>query len=82
MVQRQGQSRCVSLGAVNVGLNFAQSDRAFGQAAILVEDRVVRILPALIDQALGVLALIFYKPVTVRVAIGVDPMEGSLNIRP
>src|SRR5256885_117473 len=82
VVQRRGQRRCVSLGAINVGLNLAKSDRTFGQAAILVEDGVVRILPALIDQPLGILALIFYKPVTVRVAIGVDPMEGSLNIRP
>jgi hypothetical protein len=39
----------VSLGAINIGLNFAQSDGAFSEAAILVEDRVVGILPALID---------------------------------
>src|SRR5947208_9080161 len=72
MIQRRRQRRGVSLGAINVGLNFAKSDRTFGQAAVLVEDGVVRILPTLIDQPFGILALIFYKAVTVRVAISVD----------
>ena len=82
MVERQRQRRCVPLGAIHVGLNFAQSNWPLGQAAVLVEDGVVRILPTLIDQTLGVLALIFHKPVAVRVAINVDPMKGRLDIRP
>src|SRR5207248_11120298 len=38
MVERRGESRGVPLGAVNVGLNLAQGDRALGKATILVKD--------------------------------------------
>ena len=47
------QLRGFLLGGIDVGLHFAQCDRSLCERSIDVEDRVVRVLPSLIDQALG-----------------------------
>ena len=47
-----------------------------------MEDRVVGILPALIDQALLVGAVILDEAVAVGIARPVDPAEGRFDVRP
>src|SRR5271167_1627220 len=70
------------LRRIDVALDLAQRDWALRHPAIFVEDRVVRILPALIYQTAGVLAVVFDKAIAVRIAIGVDPMQRRLYMRP
>src|SRR5215470_10425084 len=82
MPQRRGQRRRVPFGAINVGLHLAQRDRPLGCTAILVKDRVVRVFPTLINQTVRVLTLVFYESVAVRIAIGIEPAERSLDVRP
>ena len=56
------------LGGVDVTLDLGQRDRAFGQRAVGVKDRVVGILPALIGEPLFGRAVIFDEAVAVRIA--------------
>src|SRR4029078_6712083 len=60
--------RC-QLGGVNVTLNFAQSDWSFGGRAVRVENRIVGVLPTLMDETEFRLASIFHKAVAINVAI-------------
>src|ERR1700730_9407764 len=66
--------RGMRLGPEHVALHFAKRDRPFGQRATGVENRIIRILPALIDKARRVLPRIFDKAVSIRVAKRVDPL--------
>jgi len=74
--------RGMRLGPEHVALHFAKRDRPFGQRAIGVENRIIRILPALIDKARRVLPRIFDKAVSIRVAERVDPLQSRVDIRP
>ena len=47
-----------------------------------MEDRVVRILPALINQSTLVLAMIFDKTIAIRVTMGIHPIKCGLDMRP
>src|ERR1700730_19450582 len=47
--------RGMCLGPEHIALHFAKRDRPFGQRAIGVKDRIIRILPALIYKARCVL---------------------------
>ena len=58
-------ARRAALGGVDVALHLAQRDRAFGERAVGVEDRVVRILPALLDQARSASARVLDEAVAV-----------------
>ena len=58
---------------VDVSLDFTQGDGALGRGAILVEDGVVGILPALMKKAVDRLPRIFNEAVLIAVAVFVDP---------
>jgi hypothetical protein len=47
-----------------------------------VEDRVITVLPALIDQAVRVPPAIFYEAIPIAVAMVFHPSERSLYIGP
>ena len=70
------------LGREHVGLHLAQRDRPRGAGAVGVEDRIVAVLPALIDEALLVGAVVFHEAVAVGVAELVDPGQRRLDVRP
>src|SRR5207247_10633734 len=57
------------LGCVHVGLHLGQGDRALGQAAVAVHHRVVGVIPALVGQAAGAVALVLDEAVAVGVAV-------------
>jgi hypothetical protein len=76
-----GQHRGVPFGAVYVGLDLAERDRALRQATVVMEDRVERILPSLVRKALLGLAVIFDETVTVTIAVSFDPGERCLDVR-
>src|SRR6478672_8204071 len=74
-----GTTRRQELGAVDVALHLRQRDRAFRQMSVGVEDRVLRILPALVGEALLSGAVIFDEAVVVGVAGAIDPGERGLD---
>ena len=69
-------------GAVGVGLHLHQRHRAAGEGAVGVEDRVVAVLPALVDQAFGVLPAVLDEAVAVAVAVDLEPGERRLDVGP
>ena len=56
------------LGGKHVALNLGERDRAFGGAAVGMEDRVVGVLPALVGEALLGLAAVFDEAIPVGIA--------------
>ena len=66
----------------DVALDLAQRDRALGERSIGVEDRVVRVLPALLHQAGRLLPGVLDEAVVVRVRRAVDPGQRGLDVRP
>ena len=75
-------ARGQALGRVHVTLHFGERDGAFGQSAVGMENRVLRIFPALIGQALLAGAQILYETVAVRIAGTVDPAQRGFDRRP
>src|SRR5262249_33883534 len=55
----RGAARRQVLGAVDIALHLRQRDRAVGEGAVGVEDRIVGVLPALIGEALLGCAMVF-----------------------
>ena len=47
-----------------------------------MEDRVMGILPALVDQPMVRATGILYESIPIAIAVAVDPGEGARNIRP
>src|SRR5260370_20113171 len=74
------------LGGVCVALRFAERDRAARELAVLMKDRVERIFPSLIAQAvlqsIAPRAAIFEKAVDVGVARSRHPVERFFRRRP
>src|ERR1700761_308570 len=68
--------------SVDVSLYFAESDRALGETSIGVKDRVMRILPTLLNQAIRRETCILHESITISVAKVVDPVDGRSNIAP
>ncbi len=71
-----------ALGGIDIGLDLDQRDRPLCQSAIGVEDRVIGVLPALIEQALVGCPVIFDEAVAVAIAGTVDPAERRQDVRP
>src|SRR5918996_4086678 len=69
-------------GSVGIALDLDERDRPLGQGAVGVEDRIVAVLPALIDQPLTCPPAILDEAVAVTVAVLVDPSERRLDIGP
>src|SRR5258706_8010419 len=57
--------RGLSLAVVHVGLHFTERNRPFGQRTVLVEDRVLRVLPSLLHEAGGRPTGVFDEPVAI-----------------
>src|SRR6266576_1133868 len=70
------------LGSVKVALHFAQSDWSFGRRTVGVENRIMRVLPTLMDETEFRLASVFHETVAIDVAIMIDPCKRALDVRP
>ena len=66
--------------AINIGLNFGESDRAFGNTAISMEYGIMAVFPALILQPLIRQSSIFNEAVAIAIAMIVDPLQCRLDI--
>src|SRR5262249_36845607 len=69
-------------GGVDVALYFTQGDGALRQAAVGMEDRIVRIFPALMHKSFGRMTEVLDKAISITVAVAVDPLQGELEVRP
>ena len=69
VAELRGQLGGAQLGLVDVALHLAQRDRRLGQRAVGVEDRVVRVLPALLHQAVAAAPRVLDEAVAVDVAV-------------
>ena len=76
-----GHLRREALRGEDITLHLAERDRTFRVAAVGVEMESAESFAALVGEA-GLTALIFDEPVPVAVAVGVDPMQRGLNVRP
>ena len=72
----------VHLGRIHVALHLAERHRPFGQRAVGMEDRVVRVLPALVRQAAIGGARVLDEAVAVGIAVTIDPGQRRLDVRP
>ena len=77
-----GASGSEQLCRVDVALHLGERDRPLREASILMKDRVVRILPALVGEALLGRAVILGEAIPVAIAGPVDPGETRLDRRP
>src|SRR5581483_3122782 len=76
-----GQPRAAALRVEDVALDLAARDRRLGEVAVCEQDRVPRVLPALVAKAaLAVSPLVLDVPVAVAVAVAVDPREGGAGM--
>ena len=75
-------ARGQTLRRIDVALHLAERDRALRDRAVGVEDRVVGILPALIDQTLLVGAVILDEAVAIGIARPVDPAQRRFDVGP
>ena len=66
----------------NVALYLGESDVALGKLAVGMEDRIERILPALIGETLFGCALILDEAVLIGIAGAIDPPQGSFDCGP
>jgi hypothetical protein len=69
-------------GSIDVSLDLTQSDGATSERAIRVENGVVRVFPALMDQAIKRLLVILYEAIAISVSVMVDPEEGGFDVGP
>src|ERR1019366_1315992 len=74
--------RRMNLRGKHIALHFAKRDRPFRQLAAGVKDRIIGILPALINKARSRLPRIFNEAVPIRIAKVGDPLQSRLDIRP
>jgi hypothetical protein len=73
--------RGLTLRVEDVALNLAQRDRRGRELPIVVEDRVGRVLPSLIDEPRRAAARVLDEPVAVAVAEPVDPRQRPIQRR-
>ena len=71
--KRGGEVRGSAARGKHVALDLAQRDGALGEAPVGMEDRVVGVLPALLDEAGRKLPGVLDESVAVRVGRSVDP---------
>jgi hypothetical protein len=58
-----------------VPLHLTHRDRSMHRAAVTMEDRIVRVLPSLVNQSGSAAALILQEAIAVLIAIGCHPLQ-------
>src|SRR2546425_1215681 len=66
---------------IGIPLHFDERDGSFGEASVGKRDRIVGVLPTLIDQTAPCPAFIFHKAVAIHIAIAVYPSQCGFGIR-
>ena len=69
-------------GRVDVGLDLTECDRSSGQRPVAVKYRVLRVLPALLQESSARPARILDEAIAVRVTRLIDPLQCRLQIGP
>src|ERR1700730_4998581 len=68
--------------SVDVSLDFAESDRAFGESAVGVKYRIMRVLPTLLNQTIRGEPRILHESIPAWSSDVGDPIEAQLNVPP
>ena len=76
------ESSGMPFGGKYVALHLAERNRPRSEFSIGVENRVRRVLPALVDQPGAAVPLILDEAVAVGITVGVDPVQRRERIRP
>ena len=71
-----------ALDLEDIRLQFARRDRVVGKAALLVEDPVLGIAPALVAVAARAAWCVLLEPIAVAIPIAVDPFQASTRCTP
>src|SRR6185369_6082756 len=82
LATHRGESGHAALRVEDVALDFCQCDRWLALPAFAIADRVVRILPALIQQTAIRTPLVFDETVAVAVSVAIDPSQRGERVRP
>ena len=69
-------------GSIHVSLHLTKSHGSDDFGSVLMKDRIVAILPALMNQPVGRLALILDKPVAVPISRLFDPADRRVYVWP
>ena len=68
-------------GVVDIALQFAQRLRPLHQRTILVHHAVAGVFPGRVLIACGRSGLVLLKPVSITIAVGIDPVQAALGRR-
>src|SRR5438132_2002970 len=67
-------------GGANIGLYLTQSNGRFGEPSIRMKNRITGIFPSLLRKAVSRLSRILDEPVSVFVAITINPIKSSEDV--
>ena len=80
--ERRRHGAGAEIGGIGIGLDLGEGDGRLGQAAVVMHDGIGAVLPALVDEAVERLAVIFEKAVAIGIAETPHPAERRLDMRP
>src|SRR5690242_17476527 len=67
---------------IRITLHLAKRDRPVGQPSVGVEDRIVRILPALLDETMRRPSVVFDETIAIEISIAIHPFQSTADVRP
>src|SRR5438309_781004 len=82
ITERSCQQGSREPGGANIGLYLTQSNGRLGETSIRMKNRIAGIFPSLLRKAVSRLSRILDKPVSVCVAITINPIKRSEDVGP
>src|SRR6266850_107792 len=82
IAERSRQQGSREPGGANIGLYLTQGDGRLGETSIRVKNRIAGIFPSLLRKAVRRLSRILDEPVSVCVAITINPIKRSEDVGP
>ena len=79
VTQCPGDRSAAAIGAVGIGLDFDQGDRALRQPPVRMAHRILAILPALVQETLVIAPAVLDEAVAVPVAMVLEPCNRLLD---
>ena len=80
--QDSRQPRRRKLRGIHIPLHFTQCNGRLGNSSVIMKDRIVGVLPALLHQAFMRVAAVFHEAVAVHIAIFIDPFQRPFDVWP
>ena len=80
--ERRRHGAGAEISGIGIGLDLGERDGRLGQAAVFMHDGIGAVLPALVDETVERLAVIFEKAVAIGIAETPHPAERRLDMGP